>query len=374
MAGAAELTRRRLAALALLSVCVAACGSNPQPSSTVSPTSSPDTSLGPSAGTSPGIIPPPATQLKPVLGGLLDRGGAPPSLFLHTLDGYVVNAKWRDLQTSAGAQIAADNPIDQAIDQVRSLNAANGTSLGLKLRLYAGIDAPEWAKNLGGSPVPVTDPLSGQGGTVGRFWSSTFEQAYSDLQAKLAAKYDNVPEVREVTISSCMTVYAEPFMRDATNVATVQALLSAGYSVAADHQCQQDEINAHAVWRKTHSDLSFNPYQVINPDGSHSGDEGFTESMMSYCRNVLGSACVLENNSLRSTESGVMLQMYERMKSFGPPICIQTAVSKRVGDLQSALDFAVSIGANSVELPAGYQADGPQAFAAVASRLAVNAA
>ncbi len=351
-----------LACLALVSLFAAACGSSPaHPTTTTAPR--PSGTVGPAP--SPG-------DLKPVLRGLLDRSGAPAPEFYGTLAGYVVNARWSDLQPAAGAPIADGNAIDQAIAQVRQINAAAHTDLGLKVRIFAGTAAPEWAKELGGSPITVTDPQGGHSGTIGRFWSQAFGQAYDLLQSELAAKYDPVSEVREVTIARCTTLFAEPFIRDVADASTVQALLGAGYSVQADSTCQQQEVTAHLVWRHTHSDLSFNPYQVVNADGSTGVDEGFTESMMEYCRNVLGKACILENNSLRDKVGAAYAAMYAKMQSLGPPLAIQTATSARVGDLMATLSRAISLGATSVELPSGYQATVPSALSGVQRALAAN--
>lgn len=330
-----------IAAAAALSACGGSSNPFPTPSATP-PTGSP--SLSPST-----------LDLKPVLRGLLDRNGAPPSTYLGALAGYVVNVHWSQLQPSSGVSIAANNPIDEAIKQVRELNATDHTHLGLKLRIFAGIWAPGWAKSLGGSPVTVTDPQGGQTGTVGRFWTNAFGQAYNHLQSLLAAKYDQVPEIREVTISRCTTFYAEPFIRDVSDPATVSALLAAGYTLGADDTCQRQEIDAATVWRHTHSDLSFNPYQVINPDGTIATDEAYTGLIMSYCRQILGLACVLENNSLRTPIPPTYQTMYAQMQTLGQPITFQTAAAQRIGNLQSTLQYAVSLGANSVELPGGYE-------------------
>ena len=351
------LARPLRVAMVAAALALAACGSaNHTPVPTLK-------TSGPVSTPAPG-------QLKPVLHGLLDRTGEPPAQFLSSLAGYVVNAHWSDLQPAQGGPIAANNVIDQSIAAVRAINASAHLHLGLKVRLYAGIWAPDWAKNLGGGPVQVADPSSGQGGTVGRFWTDAFGEAYADLQNKLAAKYDSVPEVREVTISRCMTVFAEPLIRDISNPSAVQALLSAGYSVTADEQCQQQQITAHRVWQHTRSDLSFNPYQVINSDGSTSTDEAFTESLMDYCRHELGRACVLENNSLRQGNPPNYQAMYAHMQSLGPPIAIQTAASKKVTDLISTIQTAAGIGASSVELPSDYQAQAPTTLSGVAQSLA----
>ncbi len=78
--------------------------------------------------------------------------------------------------------------------------------------------------------------------------------------------------------------------------------------------------------------------------------------MMQYCRQVLGTACVLENNSLRDPAPGAAyLSMYQAMVELGAPIAFQTATADRIGSLSQTLAYAVSLGASSVELPAGYE-------------------
>lgn len=317
----------------------------------------------------------PSGPLKPVLRGLLDRKGAPPPAFDSSLAGYVVNADWSELQPDQQGPIAANNSIDQAVQEVRAINAKNHLNLGLKLRISAGIRAPDWAKELGGDPIPVTNPSSGVTGTIGRFWTDAFGQAYATLQSQLAAKYDAVPEIREVTISRCTTVYDEPFIREISSPETVSALLVAGYTSDLDRACQHQQIDAHRVWKQTSSDLALNPYQEIGGGGATSTDEDFTEVMMGYCRQSLGAACVLENNSLRAIpNSPLYARMYRAIQSLGPNIAFQTATLKRVGSLQVTLSNAVRYGAGSVELPGGYEAMSPSTFSAVRMSLASNPA
>jgi hypothetical protein len=316
----------------------------------------------------------PATTgpLKAPVKGLLDRDGPPPPAYAGAaVRGFVVKAYWRDLQPNDGGPLAAGNVIDTAIAQVRQLNTAHpGTDMGLKVRLYAGVYAPQWAKSLGGAPVNVTNPQSHASDTIGRFWTDAFGRAYNDLETKLAERYDAVPEVREVVISRCTTFFAEPFIRDKGDKPTVANLLGAGFTVAADLACHQQEIAAHKVWQQTRSDLELNPYQNITKKGAKSVDEAFTESMMRMCRSTLGRRCVLENNSLASPPK--YPAVYAAMKALGAPISFQTATANKIGDLQAALHDAVSIGASSVELPGSYESDPPDALAGVDAALAQN--
>ena len=272
-----------------IAVLLAGCGNPNAPTASV--TTSP-TATSPSPTTS--------SSLKPALGGLLDRNGAPPAAYVTSLGGFVVNVHWADVQPVAGGPLTSNNAIDQAITTVRTLNAQYHVDLGLKVRIFAGIWAPNWAKDLGGSPIALINPQNSAEGTIGRFWSEQFGAAYDHFEALLAAKYDDVAEVREVTIARCSTFYDEPFIRDTGYTPNVTALLAAGYSLAADETCQREEIQASSVWHHTRSDLAFNPYEAIDADGSTRTDPLFTVSMMQYCRQVLASACVLENNSLRT--------------------------------------------------------------------------
>jgi hypothetical protein len=341
-------------ALAITTLFIASCAPQPTPQVTSSPTPSEQPTPSPAS-------------LKHALGGLLDREGPPPAAYLSVMGGFVVNVHWQDIQAARGAPIASNNAIDQAISTLRQVDPSG--RMGLKVRVFAGIYAPDWAKSLGGAPLVISDPVTGASGTIGRFWNDDFGAAYADLQTKLAALYDSAPEIREITISRCTTIYAEPFIRDARNPEAVSALLGAGFTVDADHRCHREEIQAHQVWTQTRSDLSFNPYQVIG--GGARTDEAFTEEMMSFCRSTLGARCVLANNSLRTP-----LQypaMYAAIQAHGPPIAFQTAVLAKVGTLTATIEAAISLGAGSVELPSGYQSIPVATLGGYVSGLVANA-
>src|SRR5438045_7409301 len=96
-----------------------------------------------------------------------------------------------------------------------------------------------------------------------------------------------------------MMFFAEPFIRHIVSKQTVQSLLAAGYTAAADRACILQDIDDHQAWATTHSSVDFTPAQVINADGTTRLDEGFTESVMGYCRSSLGTLCTLEDNAIR---------------------------------------------------------------------------
>ena len=290
---------------------------------------------------------------------------------MDAFGGYVVDVHWSDLQPAPNGPIVSPNPISEAIAQVRSLNAA-GAHLGLKIRLYAGIYAPDWVKSIGGPPIEVRDPSSGESGTIGRFWTEDFGRAYQQLQEKLAALYDSVPEIREVTISRCTTVFAEPFIRDVSDPLTAANLLGAGFNTTADSTCLAEQIEAHQAWHRTRSDLAVNPYQVLDPAAGFRSNEAVTETVMSYCRQVLGPRCVLENNSIRVPPQVNYAKMYAAMSALGPPIAFQTATMRKVGDLLGTISYAAGLRASSVELPSGFTAYSPSTLSQAASGVLSN--
>jgi hypothetical protein len=312
---------------------------------------------------------PQLTGLKPQLTGLLNRTGVPPAAYRAAEGGYVVQGttdaaghrdtgyvSWAELQPVAGGPIAANNAIDQAILNVRSWNAANPAHPeALKIRIVAGIHSPQWALNLGGTCFTVTDPTSGTSGCCPRFWTSQFSAAYYQFEAELAAKYDSVPEIREVVMAKNTTVYNESLIRQTQSKSTVAALAAAGYNTLMDEQQQIQDIAALGTyWKHTLVGFAFNPYQTTNPITQ---DELFTQTLIAAGRAALGNQLVIENNSLRQsylTGSGMYQTMYAFMTKTGGSIGFQTATLVKVGSIQAVIAWAVAMGADSLELPTGY--------------------
>lgn len=310
--------------------------------------------------TQPTQLTPPA-ELKPAIHGLLYLQGPPPASARGMFAGYDVQGpgdyggvSWAQLQASPGGPITPNNPIDQAITDVQAWNASNPEHQEVLLvRIEAGIHAPAWAEKLGGPCVEVTDPQFGTTGCTPRFWTPQFGAAFYQFESELAAEYDSVPEIGEVIISRNMTIYNEPLLRQIANPASVANLLAAGYTTAADEQDQRSDIAALGMyWKHTRVGFTFNPYQTLDPSGE---DEAFTQQLMTFARQVLGSQLVLTNDSLRVSflQGGEYATMYAAMKALGPPIGFQTAVLSNVGNLLATLQGAASLGAGYVELPPG---------------------
>lgn len=287
-----------------------------------------------------------AADVKPLLSGVVDRNGPPPSSRADLVDGYVVQVHWSQLQPRRGAFRHA------ALDRV--LRTAERKHDRVKLRVLAGVHAPAWAKRIGGAPVTLDDPHDGLHGTVPRFWTPGFGAAYAGLQRRLARRYDGNQALAEVVMSRCTTFYAEPFIRQTADSSSRRALRRAGYTAARDKRCHRQQVAAHRVWKRTRSGLALNPAQLVTATGGRRVDTGFTIAMMRHCRSTLGNRCVLENNSIRSPIASLgdeYRRMYAAMARLAPGLGFQTATSARMGSCEDTLDWAAQQGASYVEIP-----------------------
>jgi hypothetical protein len=216
------------------------------------------------------------------------------------------------------------------IDSFINLNGPSGAQL--KLRIFAGFHAPQWLKDREGT---VTEWESGKPDDVVKFWTSGSMTAYQTLVNALAAHYNGT--FNDVTVSGCMSVFAEPLMRglgDARNVTNYWDNGN-GLTFIKDQTCQTNAINAHKAFTLTNSSFSFNPWETI-VNGGYVQDETATENLMGTGRNTLGSRFVLENNSIRKSFTSYSCPyngentynlMYCKIASLGAPIFMQTAGS-----------------------------------------------
>ncbi len=295
--------------------------------------------------------------LKEPMRGLIDRQGPATAPYAEVVNAFVIKEDWEDLQPER------DRWDFSRINGGLEYAAANG--LSVRLRVYGGIHAPEWAKHLGENASPI--PWNSDGvtvGTIGHFWDPAYGEAYRELQHELAERYDHNPRLLDVVVSRCTTEFAEPYIRQAGDIAAnADRLRHTTYSSQADEQCHRDEIEAHKEWTHTRAYLAFNPYQRIDhTTWTVSTRIGFTEQMIDHCRAQLGERCVLGNNSLDPDRPALYQRMYAYIAAKGRPISFQTATAVKIcqdrdpcpPDLwNETLDLALAHNANAVELPAG---------------------
>jgi hypothetical protein len=275
----------------------------------------------------------------------LEPLNAKPGIF----GGLVVIASWKQLQPTQQSEIGDDNVIDQALAQVRAYNERNPDKpLGVKLRVWGGFAAPDWAMQLGGAPIETV--YNGKLRTVGRFWSPAYRQAWARLQQQLAPRFDKRPLIREVAVTSCMSYTAEPFFIPTDDGATTP-LRAAGFTDAAYKDCLTGALADYAPWTQSRLVLSVNPLRTGAGQGN--GDPGFTEAAMRNCRQTIGARCVFDNHDLDTEFPKPLCRIYATMKQMGPEIEFQTW-RKTPNDFDGTIKMGVSYDASSIELYQDY--------------------
>lgn len=300
-----------------------------------------------------------AQDIKPPIRGLVSMGayrfvayGGDPINTLEPLNakpgifgGLVVIAGWKQLQPTPQSQIGADNLIDRALAEVRAYNKKNPQKpLAVKLRVWGGFEAPDWAKQLGGPPIETI--FNEKPRTVGRFWSPAYRQAWARLQQQLAQRFDKRPLIREVSVTSCMSYTAEPFVVPMQE-GVLTPLRAAGFTDAAYRDCLAHAVADYAPWRQSRLVLSVNPLRTAFGQGN--GDPAFTEGVMGSCRQAIGRRCVFDNHNLDTDLPGPMHRIYATMKQLGPEIEFQTWRTTP-HDFDGTIRMGVSYGASSIEL------------------------
>lgn len=291
---------------------------------------------------------PAVPALKPQIVGMLDRTTVSPAW--PWLRGVVINARWDQLQATAGGPLIGKNPVDVGLAAIASFRAANpGVKRSARLRLYLGSRSPEgdassWVQELGGAPITVTG-AQGQSGTVGRYWTPAYQEAYADLQSKLAAAYDGDQELAEVTPAEPSLLYAETCLRY-----SVPALQAAGSTVLLERAAYAAGLAAMSPWVYTR------PYYAFNPC-DYPGIGGVTQTLaLMAAFRTLWPGGIQGNNSWRNSDLGADYDaMFAAMTG---PQGVQTATLSRLVSLVATVQKALGAGKSSLELPAGYVASG----------------
>jgi len=307
------------------------------------------------------------------------------------ISGIVVNDTWADLQPASSGQSIDTATIDAALQAVERYNRFPGRALGVRLRVWAGIDAPAWAKTIGGAPIAICDqnavPQTSAARaaaratptpcpavavrTVGRFWSDAYDDAWRALQKQLAAKYDRDPVVTEVSLSSCSSLTSEPFVQPEDGYSRAN-LLAAGYTDRRYQLCLSGAVarDYAAYWHDTPVDFSFNPFRRIDETPPQT-DLAFTERTIDACRAEVGERCILLNETMGkfmpepSPSPGATpalaadyFSMWQYMQRRGGGVTFQTASppnllaawGTNLAGWDAAVRLASSFGAASLEL------------------------
>ncbi|MBW4043294.1 MAG: hypothetical protein HIU86_14445 [Acidobacteria bacterium] len=313
------------------------------------------------SGVQPAVTTPPG--VKPLLAGLVDKGSEAsyhldqpyPVIDLSDVaahagafGGVVVNQTWAQLEPTRGGYDFST--LDASLAAVTAYNVAHPSApIGVRLRVFAAFAAPAWAKSLDGAPIAVPANLpSRTGGTLGRWWKTGYRSAWASLQQALAARYDASPVLREVAVSSCTTLTAEPFVM----APAISALATAdGWTTAAQQSCLDGALTDYRPW--THTAI----YYPMNP---MNGGMTVTDEVMQRCASSSASGgplCILANNALSplSATSARSAPVYARMDAIWSAAPTTTPIAFQMNGPNTAtycaaLAVAVAHHAQSVEV------------------------
>ena len=285
-----------------------------------------------------------AVATKPVIAGFIDMqdiawhntDDGQPKFMLHNIEkfppgmfgGIVFNGTWNEMQPDEGGPLVSDR-LDKALRKVRKYNLAHPDApLGVKLRVYSGNQAPPWAKALDGGPITILRNEQGchTGNceiTIGKVWDPVYIAAWRAFQALLAARYDSVPVIRSVAITSCAMETDEPF------VMPVDQPVPDGYTDKAGRECLRGAVDDYSAWKRTVIDYTINPFVKIQRGGP--ADVTFSIKVMNECRRQLGARCELGNHALSNDMTPDNLVVVAAIGDRGAPIHYQTEGPAKMG-------------------------------------------
>jgi hypothetical protein len=266
----------------------------------------------------------------------------------------VIRVQWKQLEPVQGQFNFA--VIDSALNNIKKYNLAHATApITGKLRIFCGVNVPLWVKALSGGPVSAVDPSTGITFSVGRFWSPSYRQAWTDLQTALASKYDGNALIQEVAVSSCSTLTAEPFIQP-FSTGTITVLHSAGFTDTAFKAALTGALDDYAAWKLTAIDYTFNEFRATD-SGKPVTDTVFAPALMQTFRLRYGNRAVVANHGLQSPGDGSANSIYSMFLNLKKPIEFQT-VSPDV-DWNSTIALGLSFNPTEIEIWDTKAAGGP---------------
>jgi T5SS/PEP-CTERM-associated repeat protein len=284
----------------------------------------------------------------------------------------VLNVTWAQLQATEGGPLTT-SAIDSAISQVNAYNAANGTNLGLKLRVWGGFTAPDWAKNIDGPPITIdgesnVDPTVFTPQTIGRVWTADYIDAWTSLQNALAARYDSNPVIRGISQTAGAAASDEPFVPlmpkakasagSTSTVNQIAELQAGGYNDAAEMLTLRAAIADYSQWSTTPLDFTMNSFYQFD-SGSTVADATFALAVLQQARN---STRLVQagNHALRNPLYSFDTTIYGQLAADAAldpavaPNSFQTASPvvffPTYADWQAAIAAGVTLDAGNIEL------------------------
>lgn len=272
----------------------------------------------------------------------------------HNLDGIIEPSSLADLD----ACLALGSPYDK-----------------IKLRIFTGNRAPDWAKALGPGPLSWVDDNQPSGYTIPAWWETAHLAAYDRFIAALAGILKDRRRVIEVTIAGASTAYTEPLLRQIGFAPNRPAAMAAGYTEADDVASIKACIDIHHRHMSPLgivSSLAVNPFQTFTSTGVTTRIQTMID-LLEYQYRVMGRYAVWANyslgakwgpdgNAVQVRTDFLYPEMYDYLArhSARVPVQYQTMTMIKMFEKYDparpdpTVQWAVDHGAISVEMPWGY--------------------
>ncbi len=197
---------------------------------------------------------------------------------------------------------------------------------GIKLRVWGGYTAPDWAKNIDGPPIAI----DGRGTVnwqifgpeqIGRIWSADYNDAWNGFQNQLAALYDSNPIIRGISNTAGAPATDEPFVpvnyaapsgSGSGTVNQIAQLVAGGYNDAAEMLTLRASIADYSQWSTTPLDYTMNCFFLQDEPGNVAFDPNFTLAVLQQARNssrLVQAGNHALSNPLYANDSFVYAQM-----------------------------------------------------------------
>ena len=292
--------------------------------------------------------------LKPRLAGLVDRQGVPPVSHRTAVRCVVITDNWSAIEPTPG--VYDWSRLDA---QIAAAKAAG--SEGVHLRIYGGVQAPQWLITREGG-VTLTDGQDGRIYTTLRWWTPGAASAATALDAAAAARYDPDPYVRGTFLWPRGSEFScEVTIRQAGSLVNRSAYIDAGYSDVQDALDTMAWAGAQAArWPRTHLLCWISSArQRIKPDKTSTLDMAWSQTYGQFLQSTIPGVVIGVNNADAGTYGS---QLYTIVDGLGSRRGDQTATRAKMGAttaeqtvaLRKTITDAIGARVEWLELPSGY--------------------
>lgn len=274
------------------------------------------------------------------------------------LAGFAAEFSWDLLEPTEG------NYNLEPIAKTVAWSNANGKRF--RLRVFAGDEAPQYAKEIGGAPLKVYNHDTNRDVTVGRFWLPEYQARYAALMSEIASQFDGDPAMAEVNVCgggfiSCELGLLMLSDKNSQGKTNQQVLTGAGLTDEnREAMVRNDIAMMQSTFATTWVTLWLHAWQ--EPSGGASLNKAMDIGDAAYAaspQTTLGHTGADETTVIGHNSPW---PLYDHFLSGGMPWTLQTRSLRGgydgnhgLGDLSKVVDWSAKNGVLAVELPRGWE-------------------